>query len=392
MKVVLVANTGWYLYNFRMSLADRLKEAGFEVKMVCPRDEYTDEIEACGYSTIRWELGRKSVAPWAELRSIGDLRRIYRDEQPDLVHHFTVKPVTYGSLAARLARVPATINSITGRGYVFLGSSMQTAYLRPMVKLLFNLSYGRLNVATTFENEADQAYFLDAGMIAHQNVYLVNGVGVDIDAFYYQPESPTEEPMIVFPGRLLWAKGVGTLIEAARILKEKHAVRVVLVGKPDPGNPESIDESIIQNWVGEGFVEWWGWQTDMLSIYHQSHIVVLPSMGEGLSKALLEAAACGRPIVASDVQGCREVVIPGVTGYLAPPRDSQRLAEQLERLIVNPDLRRQMGQSGRRLVEENFSDEIVNQQMLEIYEILLADKIPEQEWDRIHRRETVDKS
>lgn len=384
MKVILVANTGWYLYNFRMSLANRLNEVGFDVVMVCPRDEYTPEIEASGYRTISWELGRKTVAPWGELKSIGDLRRIYRDEKPDLVHHFTVKPVTYGSLAARLARVPATINSITGRGYVFLGSSMKAAYLRPMVKLLFYLSYYRFNVATTFENEADQAYFLDAGMVPSKNVFLVNGVGVDIQAFYDQPETETDEPMIVFPGRLLWAKGVGTLIKAARILKAKHAVRIVLVGKPDPGNPESIDDEIIQKWVDEGLVEWWGWQSDMRSIYHQSHIVVLPSMGEGLSKALLEAAACGRPIVASDVQGCKEVVIPGVTGFLAPPRDYQKLAEQLERLIVNPELRQQMGQSGRRLVEENFSDEIVNQQVLQIYQVLLQGKISQQDLDRIH--------
>jgi glycosyltransferase involved in cell wall biosynthesis len=253
-----------------------------------------------------------------------------------------------------------------------LGSSPKAAYLRPLVKFLFTLSYRQLNVATTFENQADLAFFVESGMVPGVNLHLVNGVGVDTRVFDAQPETPTRAPIIVFPGRLLWAKGVGTLVEAARILKTSHAVRIVLVGKPDPGNPESIAEDIIQKWVGEGLVEWWGWQSDMRSVYHQCHIVALPSMGEGLSKALLEAAACGRPIVATDVPGCKEVVIPGVTGYLVPTRNPQLLAEKLEKLIINPELRREMGQSGRRLIEENYSDEIVSRQLLDIYQALLG--------------------
>jgi len=244
--------------------------------------------------------------------------------------------------------------------------------LRPIIKLLFNISYYRLNVATTFENEADQDFFVDSGMVPDRNIHLVNGVGVDTKAFYDQPEVQTEHPIIVFPGRLLWAKGVGTLVEAARIIKRSHAVRIVLVGKPDPGNPESIAEDIIQKWVKEGLVEWWGWQTDMRSIYHQCQVVVLPSMGEGLSKALLEAAACGRPIVATDVPGCKEVVIPGVTGYLVPTENPELLAERLQQLIVNQELRIRMGQSGRRLIEENYSDEIVSKQWLDIYRMMLG--------------------
>ncbi|MEW5868255.1 MAG: glycosyltransferase family 4 protein [Chloroflexota bacterium] len=371
MKVILVANTGWYLYNFRLSLAKRLSQEGFEVVMVFPRDEYAEEIEAHGFRTVQWELERQTTAPWQELTSILALRRIYHQEKPGLVHHFTIKPVAYGSLASRLARIPATINSITGRGFVFLGSSPRAAYLRPLVKFLISLSYHNLNVATTFENQADLDYFVQAGMVPMRNVYLVNGVGVDTQVFDYQPEIHSEPPIIVFPGRLLWAKGVGTLVEAAKILKERHAVRIVLVGKPDPGNPESIEESIIQKWVAEGLVEWWGWQSDMRSVYQQCQIVVLPSMGEGLSKALLEAASCGRPIVATDVPGCKEVVIPGVTGYLVPTGEPHLLAERLGKLILDPELRAQMGNSGRRLIEENFSDETVNWQLLEIYRALL---------------------
>jgi len=371
MKILLVANTGWYLYNFRFSLVKRLVDDGFEVGLVFPRDEFKQPIEAAGYRTIQWELERKAGTPWSEWDSIRKLASIYRKEKPFLVHHFTIKPVTYGSLAAKIAGVPSVINSITGRGYVFLGSSKQAVYLQPLVRLLFFLAYSRINVATTFENQSDMAFFIQSGMVPDKNVFLLNGVGVDTQAFFYAPQSETKVPIIVFPGRLLWAKGVGTLVDAARILKHERKVSIVLVGKPDPGNPESIDEKIIQDWVEEGIVEWWGWQADMRSIYHQCHIVVLPSMGEGLSKALLEAAACGRPIVSTDVPGCREVVIPGVTGYLVPTGDPVALAERLKKLVDEPDLRLQMGMSGRRLVEENYSDDLVNQQTLDIYKWIL---------------------
>ena len=367
MKIILVANTGWYLYNFRLSLARRLSKDGYEVVMVFPRDEYADAVEARGYRTVHWDLERRTTAPLKELKSINALRRIYKNEEPCLVHHFTIKPVLYGSIAARLYRVQSIINSITGRGYVFLGSSKNAAYLRPLVRLLFRISFYRLNVSTTFENEADQAYFVESGLVPRERVYLVNGAGVDTEMFSYQPEPTGDIPIVVFPGRLLWAKGVGTLVDAARILKSRYKVRIVLVGKPDPGNPESIDASIVNNWVKENLVEWWGWQNNMRKIYHQCSVVVLPSMGEGLSKALLEAAACGRPIVATDVPGCRDVVIPGVTGYLVPTKDPTKLAQSLEKLINDPELREQMGQSGRRLIEENFSDQIVTQQWLDIY-------------------------
>ena len=370
-KILLVANTGWYLYNFRLSLIKRLAHEGFEVVLVCPQDEFVHELQVAGYRTISWDVERQAAPPWEEWDSIRKLTHVYREEKPSLVHHFTIKPVTYGSLSARLARVPAIINSITGRGYVFLGTGQKTALLQAVVKFLFRLAYYKSNVVTTFENESDLNFFVRRGMVADKNLWLINGVGVDTNLYDYKPELKDEVPVIVFPGRLLWAKGVGTLVEAARILKNRLPLRVVLVGKPDPGNPETISERIIRTWVDEGIVEWWGWQADMRSVYHQCHMVVLPSIGEGISKALLEAAACGRPIVATDVPGCREVVIPGVTGYLIPLNDSVALAEKLEKLATNPTLRIQMGQAGRMLIEEKFSEEFVNEEILSIYRKIL---------------------
>ena len=370
-KILLVANTGWYLYNFRFSLIKRLAREGFEVVLVCPQDEFVQELQNAGFRAVYWDLERQAAPPWEEWDSIRKLTRVYRDESPSLVHHFTIKPVTYGSLSAKLARVPAIINSITGRGYVFQGTGQRTAILQAVVKFLFRLAYYKSNVVTTFENESDLIFFVRRGMVADKNLWLINGVGVDTALYDYKPETRDGIPVVVFPGRLLWAKGVGTLVEAARLLKKRLPLRVVLVGKPDPGNPETISERIIRTWVKEGIVEWWGWQADMRAVYHQCHIVVLPSVGEGISKALLEAAACGRAIVATDVPGCREVVIPGVTGYLIPLNDPVALAEKLERLAANPDLRAQMGQAGRRLIEEKFSEEYVNEEILSIYRKLL---------------------
>jgi glycosyltransferase involved in cell wall biosynthesis len=373
-RILLVANTGWYLYNFRSALARRLAQEGFDVGMVFPNDEFTASIEASGFHTIQWDVDRKATTPWYELVSVKQLMQIYRKEKPALVHHFTIKPVAYGSLAARMSGVPSVINSVTGRGYVFMGPNEKTAHLRRLIGWILKLGYARRNIATTFENKSDMAFFIETGMISEHNVFLINGVGVDTQQFFYAPEPPEEPAVIVFPGRLLWAKGVGTLVEAARMLKARLPVRVVLVGKPDPGNPESINEAIIQEWVNQGIVEWWGWQADMCAVYHRCHIVVLPSMGEGLSKALLEAASCGRPIVATDVPGCREVVVPGVTGYLVPTDNPQLLTEKIERLIRDPGLRLQMGQSGRRLIEENYADTLVNEQILTIYRSLLQSK------------------
>lgn len=370
-KILLVANTDWYLYNFRLSLVEELTGDDFEVVFVCPVSEYSDQIRAAGFRLIPWELERQTAPFWAELRSVFNLYKIYRAEKPCLVHHFTIKPVLYGTLASRLARTPAVINSITGRGYVFQGSDGKALLLRPFIEWMFRLVYKGLNVGTTFENSADRAFFTESGLVPAQKNWLVNGVGVDTAWFNYTPEQPSDRPLVIFPGRLLWSKGVGVLISAARILKNRLPVRVVLIGRPDPGNPETIAEEVIRAWEKEGVVEWWGWQSNMREIYQKSHVVVLPSMGEGLSKALLEALSCGRPIVATDVPGCREVVIPGVTGYLVPLNDPLALAERLEKLCRDPELRCQMGLAARRLAEEEFTDVKINRDIRQIYQEMM---------------------
>jgi glycosyltransferase involved in cell wall biosynthesis len=371
-RILLVANTDWYLYNYRLSLACYLSQQGFEVVLVSPAGEYTHALQAKGLRWVEWRVGRQTLAPWKELRSVLQLVKIYRQEKPTLVHHCTAKAVTYGSLAAMVSRVPGVINNITGLGFVFIRQDAKARAVRQMMQGLYWLAGKHPNYATIFENPADQEYFLSKRMTSPERTWLIEGVGVDVDAFVPLSE-PAGVPVVVLPARMLWDKGVGTLVEAGRLLKKKAQARLALVGKPDHGNPGTVDEPTLRRWVEEGAVEWWGWQEDMKSVYSRCHIVTLPSSyGEGVPTSLLEAAACGRPIVASDIPGCREVVAHGENGLLVPPGNAEALAEALAILVHDADLRREMGRAGRQRVLERFSKERINAATLAVYHNVLG--------------------
>jgi glycosyltransferase involved in cell wall biosynthesis len=217
-----------------------------------------------------------------------------------------------------------------------------------------------------FENSADREFFLEKDLIPVGRTWLIESVGVDANKFYPKPE-PEDTPVVLMASRMLWDKGVGDLVEAARILTRQYSLRVVLVGTPDPGNPKTIEEQTLREWQREGVIEWWGWQADMPSVYAQCHIVALPSLYEGLPSALLEAAACGKPIVATDIPGCRQVVSEGVNGYLVPPRSPKQLADALGKLLSDPKLREQMGKASRQIVLRKFTHTHINAATLAVY-------------------------
>jgi len=370
-RLLLSANTDWYLYNFRLSLAEAARRQGFEVVLVSPPGQYVSELEQCGFGWQRWNLSRQGVNPLVELASLFSIAAIYRQQRPDLVHHHTVKSVLYGSLAARATGVPAVVNSITGRGYMYLSGSRKARILRRIVEPLYRLAFASTRSAAIFENGEDRRYFLRRGLVPEQRTWLIPGVGVDPERFAPGPEPPGT-PVILLAGRLLWDKGIGVLVEAARILRARISARVVLVGEPDSGNPATVDTTMLKQWHQEGVIEWWGWRSDMPSVYNQAHVVALPTAyGEGVPTALLEAAACGRPVVASDIPGCRDVIQEGVTGFLVPPNNPQALAEALERLALDSQLRSKMGAAGRLSVLENFTHERINAATLEVYRRIL---------------------
>ena len=371
MKVLFVANTDWYLYNFRRSLAQFLFKQGWEIVMVSPFGPYVASLEKLGYRWVSWEVGRQTLAPFQELAALNRLKNIYIQEKPDLVHHFTIKPVLYGSISARLSGVPGIVDCITGLGYIFLANDLKARLIRPLAKIFYRVTLHSPNCRVIFENEGDREYFVKGKLVQPIKTHLIAGVGVDVERFTMLPEPPGL-PVIVFPARMLWDKGVGILVEAARILHTRQKVRVVLVGMPDPGNPTSVDEATLRRWEQEKMIEYWGWQDDMNAVFQQSHIVTLPSMYEGVPTALLEAAACGKPLVATDIPGCRAIVKDGLNGILVPVQDPKALADALEKLVKDPALRRKMGAAGRKLVEEQFTDTSVNEATLAVYQTLLG--------------------
>ena len=373
-KVILTANTDWYLYNFRIALAKYLREREIEVVLVSPMGKFVSKLQEQGFRWIRWEVGRQTITPWTEIVATYRLFQIYRQEQPNLVHHHTIKPCIYGSMAARILKNIGVVNSITGRGFVFLGDERKAKALRPFVKRIyrqaFNFPHGVI-----FENQTDKDYFLNEGLIRDAQAWLIEGVGVDPEKFSPLPE-PEGPPVILFAARMLWDKGVGVLVEAARILHEMAPVRIVLVGEPDPGNPSSVDEATLREWDREGVIEWWGFRENMQDIYAQSHIVTLPTMyGEGVPTVLQEAAACQRAVVASDIPGCRHIVKDGYNGFITPPGDPVALAEALARLISDDNLRSQMGAAGRQYFLEKFTTDHVNSETLLVYDTVLPTPI-----------------
>ena len=369
-KIILVANTDWYLYNFRLALARFLRSQGFEVVLISPSGRYAPLLQQAGFRWIEWKVGRQTLAPWVELFALLQLARLYRKERPALVHQHTIKPVLYGSLAARLTHVPAVVNSITGRGYVFVGDDRKARLLRGLVRPLYRMAFASPHNKAIFENDEDRQYFIREKLLPSQRAWVVEGVGVDAEHFTPAPE-PAGPPIILLPARMLWDKGVGILVEASRLLRSEVPARVVLVGVPDPGNPASIREDILRGWEAEGLVEWWGWHEDMRAVYQSCHIVTLPSSGEGISTALLEAAACGKPLVATDAPGCRDIIQNGMNGLLVPPNDPAALAAALRQLIEDPDLRGRMGAASRQLVLEKFTTGLVNAATLQVYEVIL---------------------
>ncbi|MEZ0395269.1 MAG: glycosyltransferase family 4 protein [Anaerolineales bacterium] len=365
MKIILVANTDWYLYRFRQAQARFLRERGAEVILVSPPGEYVPALQQAGFRWLSLPLTRTGMNPLTEAASLLALTRLYRRERPALVHHFTIKCVLYGSLAAWLAGVDCVINGVTGLGYVFGQGGAGRAALRWLAKAWYRLALARTQAV--FDNEEDRQFFIANRLTGPERSHVVRSAGVDVETYRPWPE-PEGAPLVVFAGRMLWDKGLAELVEAARLLRaEGVQARIALVGRPDGGNPASISEEQLRAWHAEGTLEYWGWRGDMEKVLAEAHIFCLPSYREGLPTTIIEAAACGRPVVATDVPGCRHAVRNGETGLLVPPRDAPALAAALKTLIADPALRRRMGAAGRRMAEAEFSTARVNEETLRIY-------------------------
>ena len=365
-KLLFLVTEDWYFVSHRLPIAMAAREAGYDVVVATRARHHVEIIQKAGIRVIPFELSRRVGNPLAELIN---LFLLYRREHPDIVHHVALKPVFFGALAGRLAGFPAQVNAVAGLGWLFISRSRLARWMSPVLRLILGrlLSTPRCRVIV---QNPDDANLLKKAGVTESHIRMIRGVGVDTSEFAPSPELP--KPIcVVLAARILWDKGVGEFVEAARQLKQDGVeARFILVGNPDSDNPASIPEKTLHAWQKEEVVEWWGYREDMIAVFHAAHVVCLPSYREGLPKVLLEAAACGRPIVATDVPGCREVVREGENGLLVPVRNAKALAEALSCLLKNPQLRGQMGRRSRAIVLKEFSSEKVIAQTLSLYKEL----------------------
>jgi len=378
LKVVLFANTDWYLYNFRRSLALALREAGYDVLLVSPAGPYGARLTEIGLRWIPAPMQRRSLNPLRELALVLWLRQLFIAEQADLVHGFTIKNAVYGSLAAQLAGVKARINAVAGMGYVYTSADTKARILRPLVSALLRLALTGRGARLILQNPDDVTFFEKTGLASGEQVRLILGSGVDCQRFFPSASVAAETRTAlraVLPARLLWDKGIAEFVEAAREIKASgRKIDFLLAGHPDEGNPAAVPAEQVERWQKEGLLKWLGHVDDMPALFRSVDMVVLPSYREGLPKGLIEASACGLPIVTTDVPGCREVVTHGDSGFLVPVKDSKALSKAIGALADDAALRSRMGARARERSLNEFDEKIILQQTLAVYqELRVAD-------------------
>ncbi len=371
-RLLLLITEDWYFWSHRLDVARAARDAGFDVMIATRVTDHGERIQREGFRLFPISLVRQSRNPFVELTAVLELVRLYRRERPAIVHHVALKPILYGSLAAWISGVPVVVNAFAGLGYAFTDEtrrkSMAHLFLCRALSTLLRLSKS----VVIFQNKDDRALLLEEGVVETQQTRIIPGSGVDTKRFDVRP-SAEDCPIVMLASRMLWDKGIGEFVEASRRLKQKGlSARYVLVGRCDEHNPAAIEPTQLRRWVEEGVVEWWEHRDEMSQTLASATIVVLPSYREGLPKVLLEAAACGKPLIATDVPGCRDIVTHGVNGLLVPARDSSALATAIDLLLGDSSLRAAMGVAGREAVMLSFSVEKVAGQVVALYRELLA--------------------
>lgn len=371
-KLLYFVTEDWYFCSHRLPLAVAAKSAGYDVSVVTHVNAHGEVIRRAGIRLIPFDLSRRGMNPLSELTVLTRLIKTYRKEKPDILHHVAMKPVLYGSLAARFSGVPRVVNALAGLGYIFTSDAPKAQCLRPIVASAFKSLLNRKKSRLILQNDDDRKLFIYNRFINAERIKLIRGSGVDTKVFSLSPES-AGVPIVMLASRMLLDKGIVEFVEAARRIKSRGIeARFVLVGDTDIHNPSAISNVQLASWQAEGVIEWWGRRENMPAVLQQANVVCLPSYREGLPKVLLEAASCGRAIVATDVPGCREVVRDGENGFLVPLRSTVELADAIQKLIGNKELRQKMGVSGREIVVNEFSIEKVIKETLSVYDELLA--------------------
>lgn len=371
--LLYVVNNPAFFLSHRLPLAQAAQSAGFQVHVATMNGPAVARIKAQGFTHHVLPLSRSGKNPLKELHSLWALYRLFKRVRPQVVHAVTIKPVLYGGIAARLARVPGFLAAVSGLGYLF--TDERDSAVKRIALFMYKLALGHPHSRVVFQNTSDRDVLLQAGVVRSEQAVMIRGSGVDLDQFSYQPE-PDAPIVALMVARLLADKGVNEFIEAAKISQQQgESVIWQIAGSPDPGNPASLTREQMTDWHQAGVVQWLGEQTDIAGLYQRAHIAVLPSYREGLPKSLIEAAACGRAVVTTDVPGCRDAIEANVTGLLVPPKNAQAVADAVLELAHDTAKRQDFGRAGRDLAERAFDINYVIDSHLRLYGYLAKSRM-----------------
>lgn len=364
-KILFVVNVDWFFISHRLPLAIEALKKGYEVHIACGITDKREYLENLGLKVHPLKISRSGTGIKGELKAFTEIYRVLKEINPDIAHFITIKPVLYGGTASRFLNVQKKIFSISGLGFIFIKQGFKATLVRTLIKTIYKFALGGKDSYVIVQNPDDKEV---VNSIVKTPITLIRGSGVDLSKYEYIKEN-NKNIKVSMACRLLKDKGVFEYVEGAKILKQKLSnVEFELYGDIDMHNPTSLTMEDIQKIKEEGFVKLYGFSTDIAKVFSDSNIVVLPSYREGLPKVLIEAAACGRAVVTTDVPGCRDAIEPNITGLLCKVKDSKSLATVIEKLIIDNNLRNSMGKAGRKLAENEFDINKVVEKHFEIYE------------------------
>lgn len=372
---VYIINADWYFELHWLQRALATLNKGFDVHIILPFSDETiiNKLKTLGFVCHNWNINRKSINLLNNIVELINLNSLIKSISPNIIHSITLKPNLYLGLIAHTLNIPYIL-SVTGTGFIFSSQSFKTKLLKPVIKFFFkSLKKGKNSRKIIFENNEDSNLFINEGLCKINESIVILGAGVDTEVYKPKEEPITDKPIILFAGRLLWDKGLGDLIDAAKLMRKRGLdFTIYVAGILDQSSINAIDERVLVEWNNQGLISWLGKQKNMQNLINQANIIVLPTFyGEGIPRILIEAASCQRAIVTTNIPGCREIVKNGTNGILVTPRNIYELSDALSLLIKSPQLRTEMGLNGRKMVEQYFSDEIVIKKTLDLYEELL---------------------
>lgn len=371
--VLFVVTEDWYFMSHRLGLARYARDAGWRVVIAARESDRAAAIVAEGLEFIALPFERALTYPWRDLRLLLALRRVLRDLAPDIVHLVSLKPILLGGMARCLLPRPCpALLAFTGLGYIFSSRAGLARLLKPLVVQLLARIARRTDTWVLAQNEADLALLQANAMADPKRASIIAGAGLDLDEFPATPLPPRHKALVILPARVLRDKGVYEFVAAAEKMRALRSdVRFALVGAHDMANPGAVEARDLAAWVTAGVIEWWGHRRDMAAVYAQAYIVCLPSYREGLPRVLLEAAACARPLIATDVPGCREICRDGESGLIIPPQNVDALVQALLRMLDTPALAIGCAGGARRIVEQEYTLAHIAAQTLALYQRLL---------------------